>query len=245
MIRKIITEQLLEECPNCGAPRVTEEKICPYCGTVMTVRKIDTLYLSTVDKAEFAEFLESGEYAGILREKRRRKQVDIVSTVRPASWHDARSIVRLVAAGMFFLATVILADYLASENAGRTYTYVPAEAQRAWADVGAVVLLAMLTAFAGAALVMWSAASVKRYRNVLKYGKKYTAVVIMRGDELRGTYGAFDAAVGRSVPLKVRFELDGRPTVMLLTGPAGIEIGESITILGYGKDYVVAPRDAA
>lgn len=171
MIRKIITEQLLEECPNCGAPRVTEEKICPYCGTVMTVRKIDTLYLSTVDKAELAEFLESGEYA--------------------------------------------------------------------------VVLLAMLTAFAGAALVMWSAASVKRYRKVLKYGKKYTAVVIMQGDELRGTYGAFDAAVGRSVPLKVRFELDGRPTVMLLTGPAGIEIGESITILGYGKDYVVAPRDAA
>ena len=117
MIRKIITEQLLEECPNCGAPRVTEEKICPYCGTVMTVRKIDTLYLSTVDKAELAEFLESGEYAGVLREKRRRKQVDIVSTVRPS--------------------------------------------------------------------------------------------------------------------------------VMLLAGPAGIEIGESITILGYGKDYVVAPRDAA
>jgi hypothetical protein len=39
--------------------------------------------------------------------------------------------------------------------------------------------------------------------------------------------------------------MNGRPTVMLIAGPTGTEIGEKITILGYGNDFVVAPGNAA
>jgi hypothetical protein len=219
----------------------------------VTVRQIDTLNLSAADITELAQILEPEELAAMMRENTRlireklwrRKQVDIVATLRPASWHDARRITRLIAAGMCFLVTVILVGYLFSENAGHAYGTLPAQPKNTGADIGAVVFFAMFMAFAGAALVMWAAASVKRYRDVLRYGERYTAEVIMEGDGLRGTYGAFDAAVGKKVPLKVQFERDGRTTVMLIAGPHGTEIGEKITVIGRGNDFVVAPRDAA
>lgn len=278
MIKKIISEQLLSECPNCGAPRVGNETNCPYCGTAMTVRSVDTWNLSSADIVELAQILEPEELAEMMKENNkaireklmRRKRTEIVATLRPTTWRSGRSNAKLIAAALCFAVVVFLVNYLASPNAGHTYdnsndhaydyyaynpgylgfyaevpTEEPTTGADIGADVGAVFFFTIVMVFAGVALIAWTAVSVKRYRNVLRYGKKYTAEVVMTGDELRGIYGAFDAAIGSRLPMKVKLEMNGRPTVMLIAGPTGTEIGEKITILGYGNDFVVAPGNAA
>ena len=52
MRKRIVTETLLDECPNCGAAREGDEDVCRFCGTLMVTRQRVTEEVEEPEKTE-------------------------------------------------------------------------------------------------------------------------------------------------------------------------------------------------
>ena len=73
MRKRIVTETLLDECPNCGAARKGDEDVCRFCGTLMVTRQRVTEEVDEPEKTEQEQ----------IEEKYASRRVDVVSDVVP------------------------------------------------------------------------------------------------------------------------------------------------------------------
>ncbi|MBO4627369.1 MAG: hypothetical protein J5645_05300 [Lachnospiraceae bacterium] len=254
MTKQIVTETLLTECPNCGAPRERDEEECGFCGT------------SLVQQLRVKELnLAGSEPNVVVRDFRDShvKKADIVSDVIPNSLRSNRSMLATLMA-VFFLAVAFwflsyhvkgVSDYRREkeylqefkESHPEVYVIYPSESeslQSAWDKVTVNAMYTVLSLVISVSCFVTVIVPVVRYRRVCRKGTEYYATVLSNtlalenGDDVFTGRGAADSRV------KVVTEIDGKETSISIPMPAGRTIkdyptGKRVKIRVLGRGVVL------
>jgi len=85
MKKEITTQKMLFECPNCGAPRGANEKICRFCGSALVSKTVVTVEMS--EESAKRQFVADNSYP------------TIVSKLRPAWLTEPKRLLSVIIAG--------------------------------------------------------------------------------------------------------------------------------------------------
>ncbi len=105
MVKKeTVTQKMLWECPNCGAPRVGEEKNCRFCGSALVAKTVVTEEMTKegVDR----QFIIDNSHP------------TIVSELKPAWLSEPSRIALLLAGGVFVGFSLWLVYKTVAQGAG-------------------------------------------------------------------------------------------------------------------------------
>ncbi len=215
MRKRIVTETLLDECPNCGAAREGDEDVCRFCGTLMVTRQRVTEEVEEPEKTEQEQVAE--KYAS--------RRADVISDVVPLRL-DGGFWGGVAFAVLWSLITLggTFGILLGGDGLSGGFSIIPF----AFFVFGVVLVISEMKPYFA-------------YRSVKNYGTAYNATVIGYGTAKETVENG--KAVTKS-SMKVLAKVKGRELCIQLALPENISestfpVGSRVRILGYDGNYVI------
>ena len=212
MRKRIVTETLLDECPNCGAARKGDEDVCRFCGTLMVTRQRVTEEVDEPEKTEQEQ----------IEEKYASRRVDVVSDVVPLRLDGG------------FWGAATFAALWSLITLGATFGAL-------FSDAGPLGVVPFGFFVVGIVMMVSEMKPYFTYRSVKNNGTSYRATVIGYGTKAEtGEDGKTVSKSSMKVLAKVEGrELCIQLALPGNVSESTFPVGSKVRILGYDGKYVI------
>ena len=223
-MKKSVTENYYDNCPNCGAVIQPDYKVCPYCGTTVVHSRTytesdDSQDIYNINTQNVYYYNDEPKNPGDSR------KVDIVSDADPDNGGVANSVMPVIFLVIWVGMSLVVAGGFASVG-------------------GPMGLLPLGIGAFGVVGVLSTLKKNAAYNNARFNAPHYDATVIghSKYSEQRGS--GEDARLKTSCAVKVLAWVDGREQCILIesknpAADAAYPVGSHITIAGRGKSFVI------